>query len=165
MNKAFFLDRDGVINIEKNYVNKIDDFEFIDGVFDACRIILSQGFKIVVITNQSGIGRGLYTQEQFFELNSWMLYKFKQESIDVYYCPHHPTDALVSYNVDCECRKPKPGMILKTKKQYSINLTQSVLVGDRISDIISSKSAGINSLYLISNLKKSILMLINVNTY
>ena len=154
MNKAFFLDRDGVINIDGDYVSTIENFKFIDGVFDACRIILSQGYKIIVITNQSGIGRGFYTEEQFLGLNHWMLHKFQEEGIDVtdvYFCPHHPTGALNPYRVDCDCRKPKPGMILKAKEQHNIDLKESVLVGDRHSDIASGKSAGIYSLYLINN--------------
>ena len=81
MNKAFFLDRDGVINIDGDYVSTIEDFQLIDGVFEACKIILSQGYKIIIITNQSGIGRGYYTEEQFFELNRWMIDKFKAEFI------------------------------------------------------------------------------------
>jgi D-glycero-D-manno-heptose 1,7-bisphosphate phosphatase len=154
MNKAFFLDRDGVINIDSNYVNTMEHFQFIGGVFDACRIIQSHGYKIIVITNQSGIARGLYTKEQFFELNRWMLLKFKEENIDVtdvYFCPHHSVDGLGLYKIDCECRKPKPGMILKAKKQHSIDLTKSILVGDRLSDIGAGKSAGVCTLYLVNS--------------
>tara|TARA_R110001583_G_scaffold131271_1_gene282990 strand:- start:395 stop:946 length:552 start_codon:yes stop_codon:yes gene_type:complete len=157
MNKAFFLDRDGVINIDGDYVSTIEDFQLIDGVFEACKIILSQGYKIIIITNQSGIGRGYYTEEQFFELNRWMIDKFKGGGIhltDVYFCPHHPTDAVEPYNIDCECRKPKPGMIQKAKVQHDIDLVKSVLVGDRLSDITSGKSAGVGTLYLVSDGKK-----------
>jgi D-glycero-D-manno-heptose 1,7-bisphosphate phosphatase len=81
MNKAFFLDRDGVINIEKNYVHQKHDFEFHQGVFEACRMINAKGYKIIIVTNQSGIGRGYYTETQFLELNQWMLQKFKDEQI------------------------------------------------------------------------------------
>ena len=158
MNKAFFLDRDGVINIDGNYVCEIDNFQFTKGLYKACKIIQSYGYKIIVITNQSGIGRGFYTKEQFFELNRWMLRSLQEEGIDVtdvYFCPHHPTDALSPYNVDCECRKPKPGMILKAKEEHNIDLRQSVLVGDRLSDIASGKSAGIHSLYIVDKVSKA----------
>lgn len=157
MSKAFFLDRDGVINIDSDYVSIIEDFQFIDGVFDACRTILSGGYKIIIITNQSGIGRGFYTEEQFFELNQWMLHRFEEEGIDVtdvYFCPHHSSAGLGAYKFDCECRKPKPGMILNAKADHGIDLRQSVLVGDRLSDITSGKSAGISSLYLVDNSSK-----------
>lgn len=158
MNKVFFLDRDGVINIDGDYVSTVEDFQFLDGVFDSCRIILSQGYKIILITNQSGIGRGFYTEEQFFELTHWMLHKFKEERIDVtdvYFCPHHPTDAAEPYKVDCDCRKPKPGMILQAKGEHNIDLTQSVLVGDRLSDIASGQSAGVGFMYLVSSAPKA----------
>lgn len=152
MNKAFFLDRDGVINTELNYVSTSEYFHFINGVFDACRIILSQGYKIIIITNQSGIARGYYTLNQFSELNIWMLKEFQKEEIDVtdvYFCPHHPLIGLAAYVEDCECRKPKPGMILRAKNEHNLDLAQSVLVGDRISDIEAGSNAGIGSLFLV----------------
>jgi D-glycero-D-manno-heptose 1,7-bisphosphate phosphatase len=152
MNKAFFLDRDGVINTELDYVSTAESFHFINGVFDACRIILSQGYQIIVITNQSGIARGYYTLSQFSELNAWMLREFKKERIDVtevYFCPHHAIAGLGAYKVECECRKPKPGMILKAKNEHNIDLAQSVLVGDHVSDIEAGENAGIGSLFLV----------------
>jgi len=152
MNKAFFLDRDGVINTELDYVYASEHFHFINGVFDACRIILSQGYKIIVITNQSGVARGYYTLNQFSELNAWMLQEFQKEGIDitdVYFCPHHPHIGLAPYMQDCECRKPKPGMILRAQNEHNLDLAQSVLVGDRISDIAAGSNAGIGSLFLV----------------
>jgi D-glycero-D-manno-heptose 1,7-bisphosphate phosphatase len=161
MNKAFFLDRDGVINIELNYVGAPENFHFINGVFDACRIILSHGYRLIIITNQSGIARGYYTLSQFSELNAWMLREFKKERIDVtevYFCPHHPIAGLGAYKVECECRKPKPGMILRAKNEHNIDLAQSVLVGDHVSDIEAGENAGIGSLFLVdpANKKNSV---------
>jgi D-glycero-D-manno-heptose 1,7-bisphosphate phosphatase len=145
--KVLFLDRDGVINKEKNYVHKIEDFEFIDGVFEGCKNALENGYQIIVITNQAGIARGYYTEEDFQILTHWMIDEFKKRDIDildVFYCPHHP-----DFTGECECRKPKPGMILEAAKKYSIDLKNSILVGDKNSDIEAGKRAGINNLYLI----------------
>ncbi len=148
MKKALFLDRDGVINIEKDYLYKIEDFEFIDGVFEACRYMQDLGYIIVVITNQSGISRGKYSEDDFAHLTSWMLEKFKCEDIyisHVYHCPHHP-----DFSGACECRKPNPGMIQQAAKEHNIDLSKSILVGDKNSDIQAGLNAGIGQNYLIS---------------
>ena len=140
MNKAVFLDRDGVINVEVDYVYKIEDFIFIEKTFEALKIIQDKGYQIVIVTNQSGIGRGYYTEEQFHILTDWMLERFKEQGINVasvYYCPHHPKNGIGVYKVDCECRKPKPGMILKAQKDLDIDLEQSYIIGDKISDVQS----------------------------
>lgn len=148
MNKALFLDRDGVVNKEKNYLYKIEDFEFIDGVFETCRYFQNKGYLIIIITNQAGIARGKYTEKDFEILTHWMINEFKKENITiskVYHCPHHP-----DFTGECECRKPKPGMILEAKNEFNINLKDSVLVGDKNSDIEAGKSAGVGKNYLIS---------------
>ena len=154
--KALFLDRDGVINIEKNYLYKISEFEFIDGIFDVCRYFQKLDYFIVVITNQAGIARGLYTEDDFIKLNNWMIGEFKSNNINitkVYYCPHHP-----EFGVECECRKPRPGMILRAKAEIGIDLQNSILVGDKISDVEAGINAGVGRNYLIttaSSIKKS----------
>lgn len=148
MNKALFLDRDGVVNIEKNYLYKIEDFEFVDGVFDTCRYFQNQGYLIVIITNQAGIARGKYTEEDFETLTKWMIKEFESEKVKiskVYYCPHHP-----EFTGECECRKPQPKMILDAQQNFNINLSQSILVGDKNSDIEAGLSAGIKHNYLIN---------------
>lgn len=148
LSKALFLDRDGVINIEKNYIYKISDFEFIDGVFETCKYFQDKGYLIIIITNQAGIARDLYTKDDFNILTDWMLEKFNKECIkitDVYYCPHHP-----KFTGECQCRKPNPGMILDAQKKYNIKLDDSILVGDKISDINAGINAGITKNYLIS---------------
>ncbi|WP_107691894.1 D-glycero-alpha-D-manno-heptose-1,7-bisphosphate 7-phosphatase [Campylobacter concisus] len=157
LHKALFLDRDGVINIEKNYLYKISEFEFIDGIFDVCRYFQRLDYFIVVITNQAGIARGLYTEDNFIKLNNWMIGEFKSNNINitkVYYCPHHP-----EFGVECECRKPRPGMILRAKAEIGIDLQNSILVGDKISDVEAGINAGIGRNYLIttdSSIKESI---------
>ncbi len=141
MTKAVFLDRDGVINIEKNYLYKIEDFEFIDGVFDALLYLQNNGYLLFVITNQSGIGRGYYTQNDFDKLTLWMVEKFKEKNIqiqEVQCCPHNPTD-------NCQCRKPKTLMIDNILKNHSIDLENSWLIGDKSSDILCGKNANIKN--------------------
>lgn len=153
MNKALFLDRDGVINVEKNYVHKIEDFEFIDGIFELTKYFQDNGYLIIVITNQAGIGRGYYTDEDFHKLNDWMIDQFKQKGIlitEVYYCPFHPTHGIGEYKKDSFDRKPNPGMILKAARKYNINLSESILIGDKEGDILAGNNAGIESNYLIA---------------
>ncbi|HDX8137108.1 TPA: D-glycero-beta-D-manno-heptose 1,7-bisphosphate 7-phosphatase [Campylobacter fetus] len=143
--KAVFLDRDGVINKDLGYVSKIDDFEFCDGIFEALCGFLKLGFALFIVTNQSGIGRGYYTSDDFLNLTKFMLDEFKKEDIyikKVYYCPHSPEE-------NCDCRKPKPGMILKALSEFDINLKNSIMIGDKNSDMLAANSAGINNCYLI----------------
>lgn len=146
MKRALFLDRDGVINIEKNYLHRREDFEFIDGIFELCHHYQSQGYEIFVVTNQSGIVRAYYTQEQFLELSAWMKEEFAKQGIsikEVYYCPHHP-----EFSGECACRKPNPGMLLQAKKDFGIDLQHSILVGDKESDIEAALNAGLEESYL-----------------
>jgi len=144
--KALFLDRDGVINIEKNYLHKIEDFEFIDGIFELCRFFQSKDFDVFVVTNQSGIARAYYSEADFNILTNWMVDIFKQEDITirhVYYCPHHP-----DISGACSCRKPEPGMINEALKSFDINPEGSLLVGDKERDIQAGQAAGLSYTYL-----------------
>lgn len=153
-NKALFLDRDGVINIDKNYVHKIEDFEFIDGIFDLVKKYQDEGFLIIVITNQAGIGRGYYKEKDFHILNDWMVKQFKLQGIEiteVYYCPYHPTHGIGEYLKDSFDRKPNPGMIFKARDKYDIDLSKSVLIGDKESDILSGKNAGIKDCFYLNS--------------
>ena len=146
MKKALFLDRDGVINIEKNYLYKKDDFEFIDGIFELCKHYQELGYLIFVVTNQSGIARQYYSEEDFLKLTEWMNAAFKEKGIEiqkVYFCPHHP-----DISGECNCRKPKPGMILDAAKEFDIDLSHSLLVGDKERDIEAALNAGIATSYL-----------------
>jgi D-glycero-D-manno-heptose 1,7-bisphosphate phosphatase len=139
--KALFLDRDGVINIEKNYLYKIKDFEFVDGVFETCRLFQNAGYLIIIVTNQAGIARGLYTNEQYKLLTNWMLKQFRDNDISiskVYHCPHHP-----EFTGDCACRKPLPGMLNTAAEDFDLDMLESILVGDKLSDIQAGKTAGI----------------------
>ena len=145
--KTIFLDRDGVINKEINYLHKIEDFEFIDGVFEACQYLQSLEYKIIVITNQSGISRGLYTKNDYQIITKWMVSQFMKNNIsilDTFHCPHLPDSG-------CNCRKPKPGMLLNAKNKYDIDMNQSWMIGDKETDITAAISSGINNTILVKS--------------
>lgn len=137
--RVLFLDRDGVINKEYDYVYKIEDYEFIEGVFDALQTAQQKGYLLIIITNQSGIGRGYYSEDDFFRLTEWMVEAFKDNGIRiarVYHCPHAPGSG-------CDCRKPETGMIEQAQKDFVIDLKHSWLIGDKESDIQTAIAAGI----------------------
>jgi len=143
--KTIFLDRDGVINKEVNYLHKIDDCEFIPGIFDACIYFQNIGFKIIIITNQSGIARGYFDESDYQALTDWIIKQFSAKNIDildVFHCPHGPDSS-------CNCRKPKPGMLLEAKNKYNINMTNSWLIGDKEVDILAANNAGIINTILV----------------
>lgn len=143
--KVVFLDRDGVINIDHGYVHDIDNFQFVDGIFDTCLWFRKNDYHLVICTNQSGIGRGLYSEAQFKSLNTWMVSKFLDHGIpilDVYYCPHLPHE-------NCKCRKPSPGMLIAAHTKYNIKLELSHMIGDSESDILAGRSAGVRSTILL----------------
>ena len=139
--KALFLDRDGVINIDHGYVSKIEDFEFNDGIFELLHLFVKKGYKLFIVTNQSGIGRGYYSQNDFETLTTWMLEEFKKQNIhveSVHHC-HHAPEAL------CACRKPATGMVDEILSLNNIDLENSWLIGDKQSDIDLAKNSGIGS--------------------
>ena len=145
--KTIFLDRDGVINKEINYLHKIEDFEFIDGVFETCKFLKSLDYKIIIITNQSGISRGYYSEIDFQKITNWMLSQFNKNNIDildVIYCPHLPSDF-------CNCRKPKPGMLLTAKTKHNIDMKKSWMIGDTENDIKAANNAGIMNTILVKS--------------
>lgn len=144
--KALFLDRDGVINVEKNYVYRIEDFEFMPGIFELCAEAQSLDYRLVVITNQAGIARGYYTEDDYQELTSWMVDAFGKRGIAierVYHCPYHPTAGIGAYRRDSFHRKPNPGMILEARDVLDLDLAHSILVGDKDTDIEAGRAAGI----------------------
>jgi D-glycero-D-manno-heptose 1,7-bisphosphate phosphatase len=144
--RAAFLDRDGVINVDLGYVSRREDFQFVAGVFDGARRLHELGFVLVVVTNQSGIGRGLYSEAQFGHLNEWMLARFEAAHAPIaatYYCPHHPSEASGPYLRNCDCRKPAPGMLFRAAGDLGLDLSQSVLFGDKETDLLAARAAGI----------------------
>ena len=149
---ALFLDRDGVINKEINYLYKIEDFEFIDGIFDLCRSAVENNFRIIVITNQSGIARNYYSEADLEKLTKWMMRKFAERGIEisrVYACPHFIDADLEAYRRDCHARKPNPGMLLQAQKDFNLDLSKCIFVGDKESDMEAGLRAGINNLILL----------------
>ena len=149
---ALFLDRDGVINVDHGYVHRIEDFEFIPGIFELCRAARALGHKLVVVTNQAGIARGLYTEGQFHALTAWMKQRFVEEGAPldgVYFCPTHPSAGLGAYRVDTEFRKPGPGMLLQAARELDIDLPRSTIIGDKVSDMQAGAAAGVRRLFLV----------------
>jgi len=137
-NKAVFLDRDGTINVDKGFVYRVEDFEFIDGVTEAIRALNKNNFKVIVVTNQSGIGRGYYNEEDLHNLHYFInkeLSKYDAWIDKFYYCPHHPKAKIEKYRIDCKCRKPNTGLLQQAIKDFDIDARQSFLIGNSLRDI------------------------------
>lgn len=135
--KAIFLDRDGTLNVEKNYVYKIEDYEFLPGVPEGLKLLHNAGFLLIIITNQSGIARGYYSEEDFLKLNKWMCQELIKNGVNIdkiYYCPHHPQAKIERYRKKCMCRKPAVGLFYKAVEEYGIELSKSFAIGDKIRD-------------------------------
>ena len=157
--KALFLDRDGVINIDYGYVFEKHNFHFVDGIFDFVKEFYEKGFQIFVITNQSGIAREYYGEKQFLEISKYMLVEFQKNGVEItkiYHCPCHQ-----NYSEICECRKPKPTMLLQAKLEFGIDLESSIFVGDNQTDMEAGKSAGIEKNYLFNPEKMSFKKILN----
>lgn len=150
--RAAFLDRDGVVNVDHGYTFRREDFAFVPGTLAACAQLHRRGFALVVVTNQSGIGRGLYTEDDYQRLTAWMRDAFAAAGAPlagVYHCPHHPEAALAGYRRACACRKPAPGMLLAAASDLGLDLARSVLFGDKASDIDAALAAGIGQRVLL----------------
>ncbi len=158
-NKALFLDRDGVINLDHGYVYKREEFEFIDGIFELCLKAQANGFMLIIVTNQAGIGRGIYTQRDFDDLMKWVCEQFESKDIvinGIYNCPYHPEKGLGSYKKFSIDRKPGPGMLLNAMRDHRINLSQSLLIGDSFTDMYAGLAAGLKAcIYLGENVESA----------
>jgi len=144
--KAIFLDRDGIINDDSGYVSKIEDFKFTKGIFKTLLALQDKGYLLIIVTNQSGIARGYYSEEAYMNLTLYMVEEFKKRGItiaSVYHCPHGPDD-------DCKCRKPRAGMLKAAQKQFRVQMKDSWMIGDKESDMLAAKSAGIKQRLLVS---------------
>ena len=146
MNKALFLDRDGVITEDIGYLHRIEDCIFCDGIFEEVKSYYDDGYLVIIVTNQAGIAKKRYTEQQYRTLRDWIHDQFMKHGIEItaeYYCPHHP-----DFTGLCGCRKPEPGMILKAAEDYDIDLEKSILIGNKETDIQAGKAAGIGKLIL-----------------
>ena len=146
MKRALFLDRDGVINVDYGYVCRLEEFHFIEGIFDLVHAANKAGFLVIVVTNQAGIARGYYTEQVFLDLMNWMQDQFIANKchIDaIYYSPFHPEFGLGQYLKKSDCRKPSPGMLFRAAAELCVNLEQSIMVGDKQSDMQAALAAKI----------------------
>ena len=149
---AVFLDRDGVINVDHGYVHDEHDFEYIDGVFEAAKAFKDMGYLLVLVTNQSGIARGRFSEDRFLSLTQWMDWNFVDNGVEldgIYYCPHHAEQGLGDYKQDCECRKPKPGMFISARDFLKIDMANSVMIGDKAEDMMAAEAAGVGTRVLV----------------
>lgn len=159
MKKIIFLDRDGTINVEKSYLHKWKDFEFEKNAIEGLKELRDLGYEFIVVTNQSGIGRGYYTEEDLKILNNQMTEKLKEFGIDIlecFYCPHHPEKGVGKYKVDCDCRKPNPGMLLRGIEKYDVDIENSFMIGDKKGDLEAGKKAGLKSILVLTGYGKKI---------
>ncbi len=154
--RALFLDRDGVVNEEIGYLSRADQVRFVPGIFDLCRRAQAQGYFLVVVTNQAGIARGLYSEADFHALTQWMEAEFLREGVRLdrtYFCPHHPEHGVGAYRRDCPDRKPNPGMLLHAAREFQLDLTQSMFIGDRCTDMAAGEAAGVGTLLLLDGME------------
>ena len=151
---AAFLDRDGVINIDSGYVGRWEEFEYLPDAIEGLKKLQSAGFKLFVVTNQSGIARGYYTEDDFLLLTETMTADLAAKGVElsaVYYCPYLEDADLESYRVTSALRKPEPGMLLKAAHEHDIDLARSVMVGDKASDMIAAERAGVPHRYHVTS--------------
>ncbi|NBT30223.1 MAG: HAD family hydrolase [Gammaproteobacteria bacterium] len=158
--KAAFLDRDGVINVDHGYVSTWEAFEFLPGAERAMQSLHRAGYQLVIVSNQSGIGRGFYNEGDLLVLNRYLATHMRNEFdtpvTGFYHCPHHPTEAIGPLRTACDCRKPAPGMILQAAQELDVLLSESLLVGDKASDILAGDAAGVGRLFKVGELSNEL---------
>ena len=168
MNKAIFLDRDGTINVDRDYIYKIEDFEFLPNVIESLRILQEAGYILIIVTNQSGIGRGYYTEEDFHKLNDWMLQELIRHNVNiskVYFCPHIPDAQIERYRILCGCRKPNLGMFRQAIKDFDIDIDASYAIGDKIRDCAICEKTGCTGFLIHSNEKPKIIQSVKLGMF
>lgn len=149
---AVFLDRDGTINVDTGYLHEIDDFQFIENAIEAMKAIKQMGYALIIVTNQSGIARGMFTEDQFMHLTEWMDWSLADRGVDldgIYYCPHHPEGTVEEFRQECNCRKPAPGMLLDAQKFLKIDMSNSYMVGDKLDDMLAGRAAEVGTTVLV----------------
>jgi D-glycero-D-manno-heptose 1,7-bisphosphate phosphatase len=156
--RGLFLDRDGVVNVEVGYLHRVEEVRFVEGIFSLCRTAMGLGYRLVVVTNQAGIARGYYTEEDFETLMGWMREALRAEGVEldaVYHCPFHPEHGVGKYKREHEDRKPGTGMLRRAVRDFGVELSESVMVGDRCSDVAAANSAGLRQAFLISGTEQA----------
>jgi D-glycero-D-manno-heptose 1,7-bisphosphate phosphatase len=154
LRKAAFLDRDGVINKDKEYVYRWEDFEFVPGAIEAMQKLQSAGYVLVIVTNHSGLARGYYTEVQYQKLTQLLRQHLTEHGVKVdgvYHCPHHPKGCVPTLAEDCNCRKPKPGLLLQAARELGLSLSSSVMIGDKVSDVAAARAAGVSRAYSVDS--------------
>lgn len=157
MTKVAFLDRDGTINVDKSYVHRKEEFEFLPGVIDALKKLTTLGYKLIIITNQSGIARGYYSEEEYLELDKWLKSTLTDQGIEIMdslYCPHLPDAVISKYRVQCNCRKPGIALFQQVIEKYNVDVQNSIAIGDRLRDVEICKSTPIEGYVLYQKIKK-----------
>ena len=152
--KVAFLDRDGVINKEVNYLHRVKDFEYTHNCVEGLKTLIDCGFALTVVTNQAGIAKGLYSVDDFERLMDWMTADLARHGIkfkDILFCPHHPDGIVEKYSTKCEFRKPSPGMFLHARDRYNIDMKSSIVIGDKLTDIQAGRKSGVGSAFLVES--------------
>lgn len=168
MSRAIFLDRDGTINVEKHYLHKIDEFEFLPGVIKGLKFLQDAGYLLIIITNQSGIGRGYYTEDDFEKLNNWMIGELRKHGVDiaaVFYCSHLPDARIKKYRKICNCRKPALGLYKKAVEEYNIDLSKSYAIGDKIRDCSICEVSDCKGFLIAENEKMDVINAVKAGEY
>ncbi len=150
-NRAVFLDRDGVINKDRGYISRIDEFEYLDGAVNGLKLLNNMGFMLIVVTNQSGIARGYFTEEEYLRLDEWMKEDLIKKGIIItasYYCPHLPDGVVKRYATECNCRKPGTEMFWKAAREYRIDMDRSFAIGDAERDLSICDESGVKGILL-----------------
>ena len=151
MRKAAFLDRDGTINVDTGYCYKVEDFNFLPNVVTGLKKIQELGYHLILASNQSGIGRGYYTERDMHDLHSYMKSELRKRGVDIlniYFCPHHPEARIEEFRKVCDCRKPECGMLLRGAHDFSLDISSCYMIGDKASDITAGKSAGARTIFV-----------------
>jgi D-glycero-D-manno-heptose 1,7-bisphosphate phosphatase len=157
--RALFLDRDGVVNEEVGYLHRIEEVRFVDGIFSLCRTAQGLGYRLIVVTNQAGIARGYYTEADFEALMEFMRSELHAEGVEldaVYYCPFHPEHGVGRYKQEHEDRKPGTGMLRRGEREFGVELSESILVGDRCSDVGAANAAGLRQAFLVRGTEETV---------